>query len=68
MIAAAAAEVATATVEREDGQWVVYLTVLFADGAVRRRISQHHSERQARVAATWIERAANREVEGPPQR
>ncbi|MEO2107545.1 MAG: AP2 domain-containing protein [Actinomycetota bacterium] len=65
MATAEPADLATASVEREDGQWVVYLTVLFPDGVVRRRIGQHRTEHLARIAATWIERASNRDVLTP---
>jgi len=65
MATAEPADLATASVEREDGQWVVYLTVLFPDGVVRRRISQHRTEHLAQIAATWIERASNRDAATP---
>ena len=59
------AETATTSVEHEAGQWVVYLTVIFHDGVVQRRSSTHRSEDRARTAASWIQRASNRDVETP---
>ncbi len=52
-------------VEHESGRWVVYLAVIFDDGVVRHRISDHHTERLARIAAGWIERAADRDIDTP---
>lgn len=57
---------AEAVVERVAGRWVVDLVVVFDDGVVRRRIDSYRSERLARVAATWIERAANRDRDAGP--
>jgi hypothetical protein len=53
-------------VERERGQWVVYLEVLFWDQTCRHRIATYRTERQARVAADWIRRGAQRELPRAP--
>ncbi len=47
-------------VQAESGQWVVYVTVIFADGAVRNRIARYRTRRRADQAADIIRRAANR--------
>ncbi len=52
-------------VEAESGQWAVYVVVVFADGAVRRRVDVYRTRRLAEVAATWIKRAAERDIPGP---
>lgn len=52
-------------VELERGQWVVDIVVIFPDGAVRRRVNTFRTEARARIAASWIKRAAQRDVEGP---
>ncbi|MGB8266656.1 MAG: hypothetical protein WCE44_10065 [Candidatus Velthaea sp.] len=46
--------------------WVVYLDVLFVDGVARRRIAAYASRAQAECAAKWMERAADRDLPGPP--
>jgi hypothetical protein len=61
---------ARAAVEKENGRWVVYLDVGFWDPGVeggpmrteRRRIANYPSEERARVAARWIEQAADRSM------
>ena len=57
---------AHATVEQEDGQWVVILTVIFDDGVVRRRIQRYRTARHAEIAAIWVERSANRDLKAKP--
>ncbi|TVR36245.1 MAG: AP2 domain-containing protein [Nitriliruptor sp.] len=52
---------ASTTIESEDGQWVVYLTVVFPDGIVRHEIQRYRSERQATIAARWFQRSADRD-------
>ena len=46
----------------EQGEYVVYLDVVLATGAVRRRIGVWPDERRARVAAREIERQAGRHI------
>jgi hypothetical protein len=53
-------------VEYERGQWVVYLEVIFWDITCRHRIEAYRTERQARVAAEWIRRGAQRDLPCPP--
>ncbi len=68
-------------IEPEHGRWVVYLEVAFWDtgratgravdaddpiSTVRRRISDYPSKQQAEVAASWIERGADRDLFSPP--
>jgi hypothetical protein len=50
----------------EQGEYVVYLDVVLATGAVRRRIAAWPDERRARVAAREIERQAGRHIPAPP--
>lgn len=61
---AAGSSRAVASVEHEDGMWVVHLAVLRPDGVVRHRIRAYADRRHAELAATWMERAANRDA-GP---
>lgn len=49
-------------VERRHGRWVVELVVVFPDEAVRKTINDYPTERQAEIAATWIKRAAQRDL------
>ena len=44
------------------GRWMVYLDVVLASGAVRRRVGDHPDERRAGQAARIIERNARRHV------
>ena len=39
---------------------------LIADGVVRRRIESYAIRRRAELAATWMERGANRDLADPP--
>jgi hypothetical protein len=58
---------AKAVVEEEQGRWVVYLELGFSSpgsGEIRterRRITDYPSRERARVAASWIERTADRD-------
>ena len=60
----AAYAVETYVVE-ESGRWVVELVVLFPDEAVHRRINNYPTKRHAEIAASWMKRAAQRDIEGP---
>ncbi len=46
--------------------WVVYLDVLFVDGVIRRRIAAYASREKAEMSAKWMERVADRDLDGPP--
>ncbi len=46
--------------------WVVYLDVLFTDGVARRRIAAYASRAQAEMSAKWMQRVADRDLDGPP--
>ncbi len=52
-------------VEAERGQWRVDLAVFFDDEVVVRTINTYRTERKAIVAASWIKRAAERDIRGP---
>ncbi len=52
-------------VEPERGQWRVDLAVFFDDEVVVRTINTYRTERKATVAASWIRRAAERDIRGP---
>jgi hypothetical protein len=52
-------------VEQERGRWVVEIVVVFTDEVVRRRIDDYPSRRHAEIAAAWIKRGAQRDIEGP---
>ena len=61
---------ADALVVNESGRWIVYLDVVLASGAVRRKVAEHHDERRALHAARIIERNARRCItvpQGPSQ-
>ena len=47
-------------------QWVVYLLLLGTEGVERRRLSAHRTEREARLTASVVERAAQRRKRPPP--
>lgn len=47
------------------GQWVVDIVVLFPDEAVHRTVNTYRSRRRAEIAASWIKRAAQREIGEP---
>lgn len=49
----------------ERGQWAVDIIVFFEDGIVRRRISTYRTESLARISASYIKRAAERDIPGP---
>ncbi len=60
-------------VEKEKGQWVVYLEVTFWESerdfplkTERHRIQAYRKQSQAEVAANWYQRAANRDLRFPP--
>lgn len=52
-------------VVEEHGRWVVFVDVMLASGAVRRRVSEHHDERRALHAARIFERNARRCITVP---
>ncbi len=53
-------------VVEERGRWRVEIVVVFPDEVVRRSVGDYRSRREAEIAASWIRRAADRDVEGPP--
>jgi hypothetical protein len=62
-----------ATVEAENGRWVVYLEVGFWEPnepdniqTVRHRIQAYPKKRLAEIAAHWIERGASKDLSQPP--
>jgi hypothetical protein len=57
---------ARAYVERERGEWVVYLEVLFLNEVVTRRIGAFRSQQLAETAARWMGWNANRDLGSPP--
>lgn len=52
-------------VTEQRGRWVVEIVVVFSDEVVRRTINDYPSRRQADIAASWIKRASQRDIEGP---
>ena len=52
-------------VVEENRRWIVYLNVVLASGAVRRKVGDYHDERRATHAAKIIERNAKRCITGP---
>lgn len=49
----------------ERGRWLVDIVVAFRDGVVRRQVGDYSSEREARIAASWVRRGADRDIDGP---
>lgn len=60
----AAIAVDTTVVERS-GRWAVEIVVIFPDEAIRRTVNDYPTRRHAEIAAGWIKRAAERDIEGP---
>ncbi len=52
-------------VEKEDGQWVVYIEVMFKDTVVRRKLNRYFTKEKAEIAASYIKRCANRDLPFP---
>lgn len=52
-------------VSESNGRWVVEIVVVFPDEAVRRTVNNYRTKRHADIAASWIKRAAQRDIEGP---
>ena len=50
------------SIVEEAGRWVLYLDVVFADGAVRHRVQTYHTRAQAEVAARYVHAAAERDL------
>lgn len=53
------------TVREERGRWVVDIAVVFPDGAVQHTVNDYPTRRHAEIAAQWMRRAADRDIEGP---
>jgi len=49
----------------ERGLWAVDIVVFFPDEIVRRRIATYRTEALARISASCIRRAAERDIPGP---
>ncbi|HEY5019241.1 MAG TPA: hypothetical protein VII59_20925 [Streptosporangiaceae bacterium] len=49
----------------ERGQWAVDVIVFFSDGVVRRRIATYRTEALAKISASSIKRAGERDIPGP---
>jgi len=70
----AKAVAAKSWIEEENGRWVVYLEAGFWEAeesdnpmqVVRHRIADYATRREADVAATWMERGAERNLRTPP--
>lgn len=52
-------------VSEEAGRWKVEIVVVFPDEAVRRTVNAYRTRRHAEIAASWVKRAAQRDIEGP---
>ena len=53
------------TVREERGRWIVDIAVVFPDGAVQHTVNDYPTRRHAEIAARWMRRAADRDIEGP---
>lgn len=49
----------------ERGLWAVDIIVIFTDGVVRRRVDTYKTEALAKISATYIKRAAERDISTP---
>lgn len=56
---------ADAHVVCESGRWIVYLDVVLASGAVRRRVGDFPTQARAEQAGRIIERNARRHIQPP---
>ena len=64
---------AIARVEKENGRWVVYLNVQSWEPSEEehpvannwKRINDYSTEQEAKVAASWYEKSANRTIRPP---
>ncbi len=61
------------TIEQEKGRWVVYIEVTFWEldnenplQHYRHRIQDYATKRKAEIAASWMKRAAERDLRYPP--
>jgi hypothetical protein len=54
-------------VERERGQWVVYMEVIFADEIRRHRIGSYYSEALAKTTAHYMRESTNIRWGKPPR-
>jgi hypothetical protein len=54
-----------ANVVAERGQWFVELDVYCTDGVVHHRLGAYFTRRHAEIAASWIARAASRDLGDP---
>lgn len=52
-------------VTETNGRWIVEIVVVFPDEVVRKTINDYPTKRQAEIAASWIKRTAQRDIEGP---
>jgi hypothetical protein len=52
-------------VTEQSGRWIVEIVVIFPDEAIRRTVNNYPSRHQAEIAASWIKRAAARDIKGP---
>lgn len=57
---------ARAYIEREAGQWVVYVEVLYLTEVLTRRIGAFATQQLAETAARWMGWNANRDLNAPP--
>ena len=57
---------ARAYVEHEDGEWIVYLEILYLNEVLTRRIGTFPTQALAETAARWMGRNANRDLGSPP--
>lgn len=61
---AADAVLVESIVREESGEWFVDIAVVLPDGVVRHTVNKYRSKRHADIAASWIQRGANRTIEG----
>ena len=52
-------------IEEKDGQWSVFIEVLFKDSSVRYEVGRYFTKEKAQMAANYIKRCANRDIPYP---
>jgi len=53
-------------VEERQGQWIVYLEVIFEDETRIYEVGRYYTEPKAKIAAGYIRRVVNKDLPHPP--
>ncbi len=52
-------------VEENNGEWIVFIEVIFQDEVVRHEVGRYFTKERAQIAANYIKRCANRDIPYP---